>query len=303
MKTKELSQLKAICILSFLLVFINGCQHSEKSKLTFYSIAYTSKESSNTQIYLTDSEGKSKIKITNYPGVNGYSAWSPDGKQIAFYAKYNDKKTWSIHTMNSDGTNRKRLTHAVDTWDSAPSWSPDGRKIAFARRYKDSLNIAQNEIWLMNADGSEQIQIKPLCGGGPCFTPDGRIVYHSVFKDKKSEISIADVNGNNIMHLTNTGAEEWHPEVSPNGKQIAFMSDRDGNHEIYVMNIDGTNQKRLTFNDVRDSTPSWSNDGSQLIFYSKTDSVGNIYRMNNDGSSIKKIIAKGGQPAWLKINK
>ncbi|MTI30540.1 TolB family protein, partial [Xanthovirga aplysinae] len=195
------------------------------------------------------------------------------------------------------------LTHAKNKWDSSPTWSPDGEKIVFAREYRDSDKIIQTEIWVMNSDGSEQTQIKSLSGGGPYFTPDGRIVFHSEYKDKKSEISIADVDGNNIIHLTNTEAEEWQPEVSPDGKQIAFTSKRDGNYEIYVMNIDGSNQKRLTFNKVRDSMPSWSPDGSQLIFTSKTDGKTNIYRMNKDGSSIKIIIPNGAQPAWLKTAK
>ena len=80
----------------------------------------------------------------------------------------------SIHTMNSDGTNRKRLTKAENKWDYGPAWSPDGKQIAFAREYKDTDKISQTEIWIMNSDGSEQTQIKKLSGGAPDFTPDGK---------------------------------------------------------------------------------------------------------------------------------
>ena len=72
----------------------------------------------------------------------------------------------------------------------------------------------------MNSDGSELSQIKSLRGGGPYFTPDGRIVFHS--ENKKSWISIADIDGNNLIRLTHNEAEEQHPEVSPDGKQIAL---------------------------------------------------------------------------------
>jgi len=263
-----------------------------------YPIAY----SSNGEIYLSDVEGTSKIKITNFAGDDGYSAWSPDGKRIAFYAKYDDKKTWSIHTMNSDGSDRKRLTHEKNIWDSAPAWSPDGKKIAFARTYKGTDKIWQQEIWMMKADGSEQARIESLKGGGPYFAKDGRLVFHSQYTNKKSEISIADINGQKITQLTHNEAEEWHPEISPDGEQIAFMSYRDGNHEIYVMNIDGSGQKRLTFNDVRDSSPSWSPDGSQLIFLSRDEeAVPHIFLMNKDGSAIERIISNGSQAEWMKI--
>jgi len=274
-----------------------------EAKSNSHTIAYSSHKSGHAEIYLTDSKAKSKTKVTNFSGGNGYSAWSPDGKRIAFYAKYDQRKTWSIHTMNSDGTNRKRLTHADSKWDNSPTWSPDGKKIAFSRVYRDTDKVSQQEIWIMNADGSEQTQIKSLKGGGPYFTQDGQIVFHSEFKDKKSEISKTDIDGNNIVQLTDNDADEWHPEVSPDGKRIAFMSKRDGNFEIYVMNMDGSNQTRLTNNDVDDWYPSWSPDGSQLMYSSKTDGIRDIYIMNTDGSSSKKIISNGSQAAWLKIHK
>jgi len=287
----------AIFLLLSLMIASSGCE----AKSNAYSIAYTDQESGLVEIYQGSTNGKSTIKSTNEKG--GYIASSPDGKYFAFYAKYDERKTWSIHSMNSDGSNRKRLTHEKNKWDNSPVWSPDGSKIVFSREYKDTNKVWQQEIWMMKANGSELTQIKSLKGGGPYFTPAGKIVFHSEFKDKKSEISIADIDGNNIVQLTHNDAEEWHPEVSPDGKHIAFMSDRDGNYEIYVMNIDGSNQKRLTNNAVDDWYPSWSPDSSQLIFSSKTDGIKSIYMMKKDGSATKKIITNGSQAAWLKIDK
>ena len=290
--------------LTFLFVQITFCQDSEKSESTSYTIAYSSKESGDGEIYLTDEEGRLKLKITDHPGNDGYTAWSPDGKRIASYAYHDGGNTWSIHTMNSDGTNRKRLTHAKNKWDSAPAWSPDGKMIAFARGYSNAEGVWHYEIWIMNSDGSGQTQIKPLNGGGPCFTPEGRIVFHSEHNDKNNEISIADIDGNNITQLTNNEAKELHPEVSPDGKQIVFMSDRDGNFEIYTMNTDGSNQKRLTNNDVDDWNPSWSPDASQLLYSSqKENEYPNIYMIDKNGSSLRKFITNGSGPAWLKLKK
>ncbi len=268
-------------------------QESQSTARTPYTIAY-GPITGNVEIYSGDMVKAPTIERTN--GKGGYLAWSPDGKQFAFYAKYDERKTWSIHTMNVDGTNRKRLTHAKNKWDSAPDWSPDGSKIVFAREYKDSGGDWQYEIWIMNRDGSDQTQIKPLVGSNPYFTSDGRIVFSSEYKDKNSEISIADVDGSNISHLTDNDAKEWHPDVSPDGTQIAFMSDRDGNFEIYVMNIDGSDQRRLTDNAVDDWYPSWSPDGSKIIFSSVRDyeNKKDIYVMDKDGSSLKKIIPNSG---------
>lgn len=298
MKTNIVYQV--IHLLAILLLFaFSSCQGSKESHT--HAIAYTSLPSGTATMYEINSEGKAKIESTNKPG--GYLAWSPNGKKLAFYHKYDDKKTWSIHTMNIDGTNWKRLTNAKNKWDYGPDWSPDGEKIVFAREYKGITGSAHQEIWIMNADGSEQTQIKSLQGGSPFFTPEGRIVFSAEFEDKKSEICIADIDGNNIVQLTNNQADEWHPDVSPDGKQIAFMSDRDGNFEVYVMNIDGSNQKRLTNDDVDNFYPSWSPDGSQLIYSIKTGNERkdrDIYIMNNDGSAVEKIISNGSQAAWYK---
>lgn len=296
---------KAIYFFStFICIQFIYSQNNKKSEPLPYTIAYSSKGSGDGEIYLTDEDGKSKIRITDRPGNDGYVAWSPDGKRIACYAYHDGGNTWSIHTMNIDGTNRKRLTHAKNKWDSAPAWSPDGKKIAFARDYADKKGVWHYEIWIMNSDGSRQTQIKPLNGGGPCFTPDGRIVFHSEHKDKSNEISIADVDGNNIIQLTNNEAKELHPEVSLDGKQIVFMSDRDGDFEIYTMNIDGSNQKRLTHNDLDDWNPSWSPDGSQILYSSQDqERKANIYKINKDGSSVEKIIKNASGPSWLKTSK
>ena len=305
MKTENFTQAKMAVIFLTFLSFNTYCQHSNSFESKFYTIAYNSKKTGNIEIYSSDKTGTSSIKSTHEKG--GYAGWSPDGKRMAFYAKYDDKKTWSIHTMNSDGTNRKRLTHAKNKWDSAPNWSPDGKKIVFARAYKDSEGMWRPEIWIMNADGSQQHQIKSLKGNNPYFTSDGKkIVFSLEINDKNSAISIADLDGENITRLTHNDSKEWHPEVSPDGKQIAFMSDRDGNYEIYVMNIDGSHQKRLTNSPIDNWYPSWSPDGSQLIFSTatgKNKEDRTIYIMNKDGSKIKEFIAHGSQAEWLKTTK
>ena len=115
MKAENLKQVKTVSILIFLLGFRAFCQNMDKSKPTSYTIAYTSK--GVAKIYSSDKEGKSNIKSINTKG--DYLALSPDGKTFAFRVYHDDGKTWSIHTMNSDGTNSKRLTHAKNKWDSA----------------------------------------------------------------------------------------------------------------------------------------------------------------------------------------
>ena len=252
MITDSFKKAKKLIASIFTFVLISGCHLSEIPSSAPHTILYSSNEPNGREIYLSDDEGISRIKITSFTGDDGYPAVSPDGRRIAFYGKYDDRKTWSIHIANIDGTDMQRLTHVKNVWDSAPAWSPDGKTIVFAREYPDSQKGWLEEIWLMNVDGSNQRQIEALEGRAPYFLQDGRILFHS--KTGPSQICIANVDGSNLIKLTDNDYNDWSPKVSPDGTQIVFLSNRDGNQEIYTMNIDGSSQKRITFNDVEDGT-------------------------------------------------
>jgi uncharacterized protein YraI len=90
--------------------------------------------------------------------------FSPDGSKIA--VSYLQHDHWEVHVINADGSNRQRLTetsyitlieqmlageemHSFN--NAAPTWSPDGSQIAFL-----TDRTGQWEIWVMNADGSNQ---------------------------------------------------------------------------------------------------------------------------------------------------
>jgi Tol biopolymer transport system component len=106
---------------------------------------------------------------------------SPDGSSIA--VSYWQDDHWEVHTMNLDGSGRQRLTSTPlsvlaenrelttefvagkervvaspnPSWNNAaPVWSPDGSQIAFV-----TDRTGQWEIWIMNADGSNQRPMFP----------------------------------------------------------------------------------------------------------------------------------------------
>ena len=95
--------------------------------------------------------------------------FSPDGSQIAVTYRQDDH--WEVHVLNADGSGRRRLTQtsyqtlveqqlAGETPHSfinaAPAWSPDGSQLAFVTN-----RTGQFEIWVMNADGSNQRPMFP----------------------------------------------------------------------------------------------------------------------------------------------
>ena len=81
---------------SLFLIFILLTLVSCDKKSIVYEIAYSSDISGNPEIYLTDTDGISRIQITTYEDRDGYPIWSPDGNKIVFYA-YHGIETWSIY--------------------------------------------------------------------------------------------------------------------------------------------------------------------------------------------------------------
>jgi len=91
-------------------------------------------------------------------------AFSPDGQQLA--VTYLQHDHWDIHVLNADGSARVRLTETPliyiieqrlqgqepRNWNNAAAaWSPDGARLVFL---SDRNGVW--EIWVMNADGSNQ---------------------------------------------------------------------------------------------------------------------------------------------------
>ena len=280
--------LTPMLILTVMFMCVGCGKPKEALKITYCSNIY-----GNFDVVISDVEGMKPQQITNRDQRDGYPAVSPDGKTIAFYGYYG-RETWSIHTINVDGSERKRLTHEENKLDSSPSWTPDGKQILFAR-----VDGEEHEIWIMNADGSQQKQIEGISGGGPNITKAGRLLYYSHFPNK--EICIADIDGSNSIALTSNDTDDANPDMSPDGTKIAFMSDRDGSIEIYTMGADGSNQTRLTFEGAN-WDPIWSPDGTRILFNGIRDGNNDIFVMNSDGSSVINITdndASNTQPRWV----
>jgi len=94
--------------------------------------------------------------------INEQGSWSPDGEKIV-YGSPDDSGLSSIWVVNSDGSEKTRLTTDEDGSCMAPSFSHDGSKIVYLKGLTSyaigAESIEPNEIWTMNADGSNKQKI------------------------------------------------------------------------------------------------------------------------------------------------
>ncbi len=142
---------------------------------------------------------------------------------------------------------------------------------------------------------TEQLPINPALEN-----LSGRILFQSD-RNGHWDIYVMNVDGSNLVQLTNDPAADEYPVWSPNGKQIAFESNRDGNYEIYVMNADGSGQCRVTDSPSQDRSPAWSPDGQQILFDSDREPPKQLYVMDANGEQVRPFHRVSGDnilPDW-----
>ena len=87
---------------------------------------------SNSEVFVANSDGSDEKNLTNNPAFDGWPAWSPDGRRIAFASNRNEEnhQIYNIYVMNADGTSPQMIA-ATAGRGTAPKWSIDGKKIYF----------------------------------------------------------------------------------------------------------------------------------------------------------------------------
>ena len=164
---------------------------------------------------------------------------------------------YRIFTANLDGSNPLQLTFGTGSpSENGPSWSgPLPGRIAFVRE-------APRNIWIMNADGTNQFQVSadddPWFHAPPrvALSPDGlRIVFDCQPTAHIPDICIINSDGSGRAQLTASAGRNHGPRWTRDGR-IFFTSDRTGNNEVFIMNADGSGLTNLTNSPTRESTTS-----------------------------------------------
>ncbi|MEO8434283.1 MAG: winged helix-turn-helix domain-containing protein [Pyrinomonadaceae bacterium] len=212
-------------------------------------------------------------------------AFTPEGGIV-----YSDNG--DIWTINRNGGEQRQLTSNPFA-DFSPRVSPDGRFIFFA-----SNRVGANQVWRMNADGSNQIQLTKTEGGYPRFvTPDGKWIYfesglhHTLWRvstDGGEEMQAAEVS-------------VYSPAFSSDGKLVAyFFGELEGGDHPTIAVLSLADRKVLkTFNMVDEkSVPlkiAWAIDNQALNYVTTNGSKAFLWRQSLDNEKPHLIADLGNE--------
>ncbi|WP_073973109.1 amidohydrolase family protein [Erythrobacter donghaensis] len=148
---------------------------------------------------------------------------APDGKTIAFTL------LGDIYTLPIEGGTPKRISEGL-SWDVQPRFSPDGTRIAFT-----SDRGGGDNIWVMNADGSDKRQVTKedfRLLNQPAWSPDGRFIaakkhYTTERSAGTGEVWLYHVSGGGGVQVVERANERLQKELgepvfAPDGSAIYY---------------------------------------------------------------------------------
>jgi TolB protein len=173
-------------------------------------LAISSSRTGDPEIWVTDPQGTSARRVTDFRGPDVSPTWNPKtGAQIAWISGRTGLP--QLYIMDSDGSGVQRLTDGG--YATSPSWSPNGQFIAFAwdRKYGPGAPGGQ-DIYVMEIATKRWIQLTH--DGGRCdfpaWSPDGRHLVYANSPDGRADhtrIMSMLADGTDKRALTGAGAD------------------------------------------------------------------------------------------------
>ena len=272
---------------------------------TAQRILFASYRNGAYDIYRTDPQGSSVVRVTSFSGDESRPAWSPDYKRIAMVRSRmgsDSLKRSDIYLMNADGTGKRWARSLPSSFGMGyPSWSPDGSRLVVVvalggKLYLATMDVATGNMAFVTCE-NELVQ-----GSSPSWSPTG----NSIVYVAPDFASIRRCNpGGDVDLLVSSGPSRiGKVTYSPDGKRIAYSEGIGINYnsEIFVKNLTDGSVKRLTNSAGYEGHPTWSPDGTRIAFVAKRSGQFQLWTMNSStGGGLTRVTNASTdeiEPAW-----
>jgi TolB protein len=248
-------------------------------------MAYTARVNGQPRLFVTDAGPGSAKRLTQDDVMETSASWSPDGLQLAYYAK---QPGVGVELRVRELASGKTQTLAADKFEMGPApaaWSADGRRLTFS-----TLNANdRSQVWVVGRDGSGLKNISepvsPRGGVSPSLSPDGQKLVWVANQRGRSPVMLTDLATGASVDVTpgELSANET-PRFSPDGRFITFASIRDNleqaRNDIFVMDLESRQVRNISQHPGEDFDPKWSPDGQRIVFASLRSGTSLLYEVN-----------------------
>ncbi len=242
-------------------------------------------------IWVAPIEGGEAHRLTVSEGFEGVSAWSPDGKWIAFVSdRYGGG---DIFIIPADGSAPpKRLTYH-SAWDRPYFWSDDGKYIYFG----STRTEFRRAIYRISVNGGNPERIVNFDMGLVTTIPGTDTVlfirgannwWRKRYRGSANwDIWKMSLSDQHPIKLTDFEGRDGWPMFSAVDNRIYFVSNEgeDSIANLWVMDRDGSNRQQITHFKEDVIYPSISRDGRIIVFQV----FDKLYSYSVEDSSIREL--------------
>jgi Tol biopolymer transport system component len=193
----------------------------------------------------------------------------------------------------------KSILFASTHLNPTPKTGPRGPSYSRTERYKWEFPEGM-DIFRADPDGSHLVRLTDTPGydAEGSYSPDGRKIIFTSFRDGDGEIYIMDADGKNPRRVTHAKGYDGGPFFSPDGKRIIYRSDRKNNDllQVYINNTEGTAERALTDNSDVNWGPYFHPDNRHIIYATSRHGHQNydLYLMDVDTGAEERITYREG---------
>jgi tricorn protease len=186
-------------------------------------------------IWLADRNGQNATRLTTHPADEFAPSFSPDGKWVAFSARY-DGNT-DVYVVSVDGGQPKRLTWHPGP-DTVSGWSNDGKRVLFASP-REVASGRSNQLYEVATEGGFEKKVMLAQAFEGKWSPDGKRIAYRPYRMAYSNaagwrlhrggsappIWVIDPTANTWERVPHVNSNDHNPLWV--GDDIVFISDRD----------------------------------------------------------------------------